>query len=123
MTKHVLPVGPNDLEPRAPLARAIPLLNVLNGRLRLVQRGWQVAAADISRVALQRAAATAADLTGRVAWAHADLTATPPPAGAFDLVSVQYFPLARQPHHTALPAPAGTHHTHDTVLRAQQRLR
>lgn len=148
----------------------------------LARRGWQVTAVDISEVALRRAAAAAADIDGRVAWARADLTATPPPAGAFDLVSVQYFPLRRRPGHTALRglldavapggtllfathspadlarhqdadfdpadyyqpddiarlldptwhvltnetrpratlAPTGTHHTHDTVLRAQR---
>jgi SAM-dependent methyltransferase len=148
----------------------------------LARRGWQVTAVDISRIALQRAAATGADVAGRVAWTHGDLTTTPPPAGAFDLVSVQYFPLPHQPDHAALrglldavapggtlliaghdPAelsprrehgfdpgdyyqpddiaalldhnwtvlinetrprtarpPAGTHHTHDTVLRAQR---
>jgi SAM-dependent methyltransferase len=80
----------------------------------LARRGWQVTAVDISRVALQRAATTAADLAGRVAWTRADLTTTPPPAGAFDLVSVQYFPLPRQPDHAALcgllaaVAPGGT---------------
>ena len=117
-----------------------------------------------------------------MAWEHTDLTTMPPPAGTFDLVSVQYFPLSREPDHTALrglldavapggtllfvshdladltprpdfdpsdyyqpddiatvldddwtvvinetrprtaPAPAGTHHTNDTVLRAQRRL-
>lgn len=146
----------------------------------LAGRGWRVTAVDISATALQRAAAAATDVTGRVAWECADLTSTPPPAGAFDLVSIQYFPLAHQPDHTALrglldavapggtllfvshdpadlishegfdpddyyqpddiarvldqgwtvvinetrprtaPAPAGTHHTHDTVLRAQR---
>ncbi len=148
----------------------------------LARHGWLVTAIDISRVALQRAAATEADATGRVAWIRADLTTTPPPAGAFDLVSVQYFPLRNRPPHTALrgllaavapggtlliashdladlpprheddfepsdyyqpadiarllddtwtvlvnetrprstPPPAGTHHTHDTVLRAQR---
>jgi SAM-dependent methyltransferase len=111
----------------------------------------------------------------------ADLIGTPPPAGAFDLVSAHYFPLKRQPDHAALRglldavapggtllfathdladltphpeqgfdpfdyyqpgvvrlldhrwtvlvndirpraalAPAGTHHTHDAVLRAQR---
>ncbi|MGH2694704.1 MAG: class I SAM-dependent methyltransferase, partial [Actinomycetota bacterium] len=34
----------------------------------LARRGWQVTAVDISQIALQRAAATGADLTGRVAW-------------------------------------------------------
>ena len=148
----------------------------------LARRGWQVTAVDISQVALRRAAAAGTDVAGRVAWTRADLTATRPPASAFDLVSVQYFPLPHQPDHAALrgllaavvpggtllfvghdladlperldngvvprdyyqpaeiatfldgnwkilvdetrrrhaPAPAGTHHTHDTVLRAQR---
>jgi SAM-dependent methyltransferase len=148
----------------------------------LARRGWQVTAVDISPTALQRAAAAATDLSGRVAWTRADLTVTPPPTGAFDLVSVQYFPLPHQPDHAALrglldavapggtlliaahdladlpprhehgfdpsdyyqpgdiarllghdwtvlingtrprtaPPPAGTHHTHDIVLRAQR---
>lgn len=80
----------------------------------LVRRGWQVTAVDISQIALQRAAAAGADLTGRVAWTHGDVTTTPPPVAAFDLVSVQYFPLPHQPDHTALGglldavAPGGT---------------
>ncbi len=148
----------------------------------LARQGWQVTAVDISRTALQRAAAAATDVADRVAWARADLTTTLPPVGAFDLVSAQYFPLPLQPDHTALrglldavapggtlliashdpadlsprhehgfdpgdyyqpddiaglldhgwtvlidetrprtaPTPAGTHHTHDTVLRAQR---
>ena len=146
----------------------------------LARRGWQVTAVDISEVALRRAATAATDVQDRVSWARADLLTTPPPAGAFDLVSVHYFPLKRQPGHAALrglldavasggtllfathaladlalyqekgfdpadyyqpddiaqlldstwdvminearprtaPAPAGTHHSHDTVLRA-----
>ncbi|GAA1010512.1 hypothetical protein Aple_029040 [Acrocarpospora pleiomorpha] len=146
----------------------------------LARRGWQVTAVDISEVALRRASAAAIDVKGRVAWARADLTTTPPPAGAFDLVSIQYFPLLRGPGHATLrglldavapggtllfathaladlaprpeegfdpadyyqpddiaqllgpawnilinetrpraaPPPAGTHHTHDAVLRA-----
>jgi SAM-dependent methyltransferase len=146
----------------------------------LARNGWQVTAVDVSRTALQRAAVAGADLAGRVAWARADLTTTPPPAGAFDLVSIQYFPLLQQPDDVALrgllaavapggtllvvshdpadlaprhgfdpshyyqpddiaglldgswavlinetrprtaPPPAGTHHTRDTVLRAQR---
>ncbi|MCQ8190538.1 class I SAM-dependent methyltransferase [Streptomyces rugosispiralis] len=148
----------------------------------LARRGWQVTAVDISRVALERAAAAAADIGGRVAWTRADLSSARFPAAAFDLVSVQYFPLKRQSDHGALrglldavapggtllfathdladlspnpeqgfdprdyyqpddvagvlddgwavvvnetrprtaPAPAGTHHTHDTVLRARR---
>ena len=148
----------------------------------LARRGWQVTAVDISPTALQRAAAAATDVNGRVAWTQADLTSTPPRAGAFDLVSAQYFPLPHQPDHIALrglldavapggtlliashdpadlppghdhgfdpsdyyqpddvaglldhdwtvlinetrprtaPAPPGTHHMHDTVLRARR---
>lgn len=81
----------------------------------LARRGWQVTAVDISATALQRAAAAAAtNITGRVAWARSDLTSAPPPAGAFDLVSLHYFPLRREPGHTALHgllnavAPGGT---------------
>ncbi|MPZ24602.1 MAG: methyltransferase domain-containing protein [Dehalococcoidia bacterium] len=148
----------------------------------LARRGWQVTAVDISETALQRAAAAATDVAGRVTWTRADLTTTPPLAGAFDLVSAQYFPFPHQPDHAALrglldavaaggtllfashdladlsprkehgldpsdyyrpddiarlldhdwavlinetrprtaPTPAGTDHTHDTVLRAQR---
>lgn len=146
----------------------------------LAQRGWQVTAVDISWTALRRAATTGADAAGRVAWTRADLTVTSLPAGAFDLVSAQYFPLPHHPDHRALrgllatvapggtlliaahnladfppqhdhefsgyyqpadivqfldddwtilinetrprttPAPPGTHHVRDTVLRAQR---
>ncbi len=146
----------------------------------LARHGWGVTAVDHTQVALQRAAAAAADVDGSVEWIQADLTITPPAAGAFSLVSVQYFPLRRQADHGALcglldavapggtllfvshdpadlsrrpgfdpsdfyqpdeiamlldhswtiqvnqtrprtaPAPKGTHHTHDTVLRAQR---
>jgi SAM-dependent methyltransferase len=68
----------------------------------LARHGWLVTAVDISRTALQRAALTGADVADRVSWTRADLTTVPPPAGAFDLVSVQYFPLPHEPAHTAL---------------------
>lgn len=63
----------------------------------LAGRGWHVTAVDISRVALDRAAAAAAgaEQAGRVSWTHADVTRVPPPAAAFDLVSAQYFTLPR----------------------------
>ncbi|MGW5877322.1 class I SAM-dependent methyltransferase [Nocardiopsis terrae] len=148
----------------------------------LARRGWLVTAVDISQVALERAAAAGADVQGRVSWKHGDLTTTPPPTEAFDLVSVHYFPLPRRADHSALrgllsavapggtllfvghditalperlddghvpadyyqpaevadllgpgwdisvnetrsrvvPAPPGSHHTHDTVLRARR---
>lgn len=80
----------------------------------LARRGWMVTAVDISPTALRRAARAGADVAGRVAWARGDLTAAPPPAGAFDLVNIQYFPIPRRPSHTALRgllaavAPGGT---------------
>ncbi|WP_133905082.1 class I SAM-dependent methyltransferase [Actinophytocola oryzae] len=54
----------------------------------LAGRGWLVTAVDISRVALERAAAVAGD--AKVNWIHADLTEFTPPARAFDLVSCMY---------------------------------
>lgn len=60
----------------------------------LARRGWRVTAVDISRTALDRAAATDPDPT--IAWTALDLTTTAPPAGAYDLVSAQYFPLPKQ---------------------------
>ncbi|GGX06943.1 class I SAM-dependent methyltransferase [Streptomyces lomondensis] len=80
----------------------------------LARRGWHVTAVDISEVALRRAAAAAADVQDRVSFTRADLLTTPPRAGAFDLVSVQYFPLTRRSGHAALRglldavAPGGT---------------
>lgn len=80
----------------------------------LARRGWRVTAVDISRVALDRAAAAGADVADRIVWARADLAVTPPPAGSFDLVSVQYFPLPHQADHAAVRrllaavAPGGT---------------
>ncbi|MCX5529957.1 methyltransferase domain-containing protein [Streptomyces sp. NBC_00006] len=70
----------------------------------LARRGWQVTAVDVSEVALRRAAAAGADVAGRVSWTRADLGVTPPPAGAFDLVTLQYFPLLRS---AGLPALRG----------------
>ena len=80
----------------------------------LARNGWLVTAVDISQVALRRACSSGADVDGRVSWARGDLTTVPPPADAFDLVSVHYFPLLRQATHTALRgllsavAPGGT---------------
>jgi 2-polyprenyl-3-methyl-5-hydroxy-6-metoxy-1,4-benzoquinol methylase len=147
----------------------------------LARRGWEVTALDISQIALGRAATSSPDdIADSVTWRQGDMTTTPPPSGAFDLVSLQYVPLLREPEHTALrglldavspggtllfvghdltdmpvhserefdfsdyyqpgeiagllghewtiqvnetrprTAPAGTHHTQDTVLRAQR---
>ncbi|GAA1857819.1 class I SAM-dependent methyltransferase [Asanoa iriomotensis] len=61
----------------------------------LARRGWHVTGTDIAETALRRAAAAGADVADLVSWVHADLTATPPTPEAFDLVTVQYFPLRR----------------------------
>jgi SAM-dependent methyltransferase len=77
----------------------------------LAGRGWLVTAVDISRVALERAAAVAGE--AKVSWTHADLSTFTPPAGAFDLVSAMYpaFPhTAERMVHSMLAAvaPGGT---------------
>jgi SAM-dependent methyltransferase len=151
----------------------------------LAERGWRVTAADISAVALDRAAkaAEAHGVADRIQWRQVDLAKEPPEVAAYDLVSAQYVPLSREPDDTALrgllaavapggtflfvghdladlppreelgvdprdfyqpgevagllgddwtvlindtrpraaPAPEGTHHAHDVVLRAQRR--
>ena len=93
----------------------------------LARQGWRVTAVDISSVALARAAERASQdsaASGRITWAHHDLTASPPPAGTFDLVSAQFMhlPLAQRTelHHrlAASVAPGGTllivgHHPSD----------
>lgn len=65
----------------------------------LARHGWRVTAVDISSVALARAAERAAEedatVAGRIIWTHHDLTAMPPPAGTFDLVSAQFMHLPR----------------------------
>lgn len=61
----------------------------------LARRGWDVTAVDISRVALERAAAHVADmdLAGSIVWEHHDLLQWAPPASTFDLVSAQFMHL------------------------------
>ncbi|MFI5912113.1 class I SAM-dependent methyltransferase [Dactylosporangium sp. NPDC051541] len=66
----------------------------------LAGNGWQVTAVDIAPTALRRAAA--ADPSARVRWTEADLSRTRPEPAAYDLVNVQYFPLAVTPDHAAL---------------------
>jgi SAM-dependent methyltransferase len=98
----------------------------------LAARGWLVTAIDISPVALQRAAAHAAErgdeLAGRIEWRHEDLTSWEPGDASFDLVSVQYMhlpePLRNEMFRrlAAAVAPAGTllivgHHPSDLQTR------
>jgi SAM-dependent methyltransferase len=60
----------------------------------LAEHGWQVTAVDISATALRRARAHAdslgVDVSGRISWVEADLTAAPPAAAGFDLVTAHY---------------------------------
>jgi SAM-dependent methyltransferase len=67
------------------------------GAIWLAQRGWHVVAADISGVALERAAAHTLtvdpSLAARIDWRHVDLLAEPPEPKAFDLVSAQFMQL------------------------------
>ena len=63
----------------------------------LARRGWSVVAADISGVALERAAQHARDTdpaaAGRIEWQKVDLLAHPPEPDCFDLVSAQFLQL------------------------------
>jgi len=79
----------------------------------LAGQGWTVTAADISSVALGRAAASADRLGVAVTWLHADLAKTPAPA-TYDLVTAHFLhvPKAEQQqlfrHLAAAVAPGGT---------------
>jgi len=75
----------------------------------LARAGWTVVAADISGVALERAAQHARDAdpdaASRIEWRQADLLAQPPGADTFDLVSAQFIqlpPERRTPFFAAL---------------------
>jgi SAM-dependent methyltransferase len=67
----------------------------------LARRGWTVVAADISGVALERAAQHARDTdpeaAARIEWWQADLLARAPEPGGFDLVSAQFLQLPLEP--------------------------
>jgi SAM-dependent methyltransferase len=77
----------------------------------LASSGWMVVGADISGVALERAAQHAEDTdpaaAARIHWWQADLLAQSPEPGSFDLVSAQFIqlpPERRVPLFTALAA-------------------
>jgi 2-polyprenyl-3-methyl-5-hydroxy-6-metoxy-1,4-benzoquinol methylase len=63
----------------------------------LASRGWTVTAADVSAVALERAAAHAEALgeqvAGRISWRHEDLYSWDPGPQRYDLVSAQFMHL------------------------------
>ena len=60
----------------------------------LAGRGWRVTAVDVSRVALERAAAHTAEhgeeVASRIAWEQGDVRTWSPRPAAYDLVSVQF---------------------------------
>ena len=97
----------------------------------LARRGWQVTAADLSVVALERAAAHAAqagaDISGRISWQQADLIIWAPDAGRYDLAAMHFVhlpPAGREAafrHLAAAVAPGGTllivaHHPSDLEI-------
>jgi SAM-dependent methyltransferase len=65
----------------------------------LAQQGWNVTAVDISVVALDRAAEIAAkigaDVAGRIAWLHEDVSSWDPGHARYDLVSAQYMHMPK----------------------------
>lgn len=67
----------------------------------LASQGWTVVATDISGVAVERAASharqTDPDATARITWQQADLLASPPEPGSFDLVSAQFMHMPPEP--------------------------
>jgi protein-L-isoaspartate O-methyltransferase len=79
----------------------------------LASCGWRVTGADISTVALQRAADRANQLGLDIEWLHIDLTREPAP-GRYDLVTAQFLHLPAAPrrvlfsHLAEAVAPGGT---------------
>jgi 16S rRNA G1207 methylase RsmC len=79
----------------------------------LAAQGWAVTAADISSVALERAAKRASERGLVITWLHADLAAKPAP-GTYDLVTAHFLhvPKSEQQalfrHLAAAVTPGGT---------------
>lgn len=101
----------------------------------LAERGWRVTAVDISSVALQRGAAHAKQgedvVARRITWLQADLVDWVPPVAHFDLVSVQFMHLPKDPREllfgrlAASVAPGGSllvvgHHPLDLQTTARR---
>lgn len=63
----------------------------------LARQGWEVTALDVSRVALDRAAAHAAEEGVDITWMASGLLDADLPPGGFDLVSAQYPALRATP--------------------------
>jgi len=79
----------------------------------LAARGWKVTAADISSVAIERAAKRASERGLAITWLHADLAKVPAPA-TYNLVTAHFLHVPKseqQPlfrHLAAAVAPGGT---------------
>ena len=77
----------------------------------LAGRGWRVTGADLSTVALERAARHAAaagpQIAARIDWVHADLIGWDPGAARYDLVSSQYMHLPPEPREALFRGLAG----------------
>lgn len=79
----------------------------------LAARGWQVTAADISGVAIERASKRASERGLAITWLHADLAKNPPP-GTYDLVTAHFLHVPKSDqqqlfrHLAAAVAPGGT---------------
>ncbi|MBA3424562.1 MAG: class I SAM-dependent methyltransferase [Chloroflexi bacterium] len=102
----------------------------------LAEQGWQVTAVDVSTVALRRGASRAAevgaDMARRIDWLHEDLlTWEGPKPDFYDLVSVQFMHLPKEPREAlfrrlaASVAPGGTllivgHHPSDLQTTARR---
>lgn len=83
----------------------------------LAENGFEVDAVDVSREALTRARARAADHSVTVAWIQADVDSYPFPAGRYDVVSIALFDVRdRLPDLKDALAPGGVL-VYDHVLR------
>ncbi|GMQ93580.1 MAG: class I SAM-dependent methyltransferase [Acidimicrobiia bacterium] len=70
----------------------------------LASHGWQVTGVDISQVALERAASNARENGVSVEWICTDVTANPPTAGGYELVSAHYPALLHSVNDAAIEA-------------------
>ncbi len=70
----------------------------------LATQGWDVMAIDISDVAVARARRAAERAGVEITWVSGDVLQTPPPGGAFDLVSMQYPALPKAAGETSVRA-------------------
>ena len=87
-----------------------------NDAIWLALRGWQVTAVDVSQAALDRAAVAADDAKVTVTWECTDISITPPAAGEYDLVSVQYPALRHDPHNETIRSLLGAVSPGGTIL-------